>query len=135
MKNQIWLITLVTGILLSQTTTTIPYSQLRPPLNIPDSAIFLTKATDAAGGNKFCLAGNGPNFQCKIGDALYLTTLVQGVVVTFVPTINCASNCLLDLNGLGPKAIYLKDGLSQPTLVANEPYILYFDGAAWRVIA
>lgn len=71
------------------------------------------------------------NWVCAHGTKL--TSLVAGYTMVFVPSASGTGQ--VNVDGLGSKSVRLKDGVTLAMLVAGEPYLLYFDGTVWRVVA
>lgn len=117
--------------------TTIPYTQFRPPYNISTTAVYLSKTTDQSGTNHYCAANQGTQaYTCTFGASQVLTILTPGMTVIFVPDVSSGTNPTLVIDSVGaPVSIYQKDGVTAATLTKGEPYLLFYDGTIWRILA
>lgn len=117
--------------------TTIPYTQIRPPYN--STVAMLSKVTDQSGLNKYCSSTTQSTAcACSLSASEILTTLNPGVTVLFTTDTSTtpANFSTLIIDSVGdPVEIFEKDGVTPAMLLAGEPYLLYFDGHVWRVVA
>lgn len=121
--------------LLFLASTSIPYQQFRAPYNVA-GPMYLTVQQSENGSPQLCVDTSGTVgiWKCTHVNAV-LTGLVVGTTVVFVPGIGATGGTLTVDTDLGPYAVDEKDGMTPATLVGGEPYLLYFDGTVWRVVA
>lgn len=118
--------------------TTIPYTQFRAPLNV-SSTNFLSKATDQSGLNRFCNSvTQSTAYSCTLNATLALQVLTIGSTFILVTDTNSlppvAATLWIDQNG-SPAPINEKDGITPAQINKGQPYLIFWDGKVWRVIA
>lgn len=127
--------------LLLLASTTIGTTQLPSPTVMLQNAsiAYLSKPTDQAGTNKYCPSVNtGVQgvWSCSLSLSYTLTKYTTGMIIVFVPVPGGSGSLEIDnINGGKGVGVMLKDGVTSATLISGEPYILFYDGTVWRVLA
>jgi hypothetical protein len=111
-----------------------------PSLTItPYSVSLLSKATDQSGLNKFCNSSTqNTAYACTLNATLVLQQLTYGMTLILVADTNSlppiAATLWVDQNG-SPAPINEKDGITPAQINKGQPYLIFWDGRVWRVIA
>ena len=103
-----------------------------------NTATLLSKATDQAGTGKYCHSANGTAvYTCTLSASQKLTALTAGMTLILVADTACAAgSCTLVVDATSAWiSIRQKDGVTAAALVAGYPYLVFYDGLVWRVIA
>lgn len=103
-----------------------------------NTSTLLSKATDQAGTGKYCHSANGTAvYTCTLSASQKLTALTAGMTLILVADTACAAgSCTLVVDATSAWiSIRQKDGVTAAALVAGYPYLVFYDGLVWRVIA
>jgi hypothetical protein len=108
-----------------------------------DTTKALSKVGDQANGTKYCedSTGSASAYVCSTNPVPVAgTSWVRGTIIWFVPGTSNSGACTLKPDGSGgplsPVSIKKADGSTDPgagTVVAGQPYSLFFDGTVLRL--
>jgi hypothetical protein len=102
-----------------------------------DTALLLTQGTAQSGVVQKCgsASGSGSAYTCLLTPTL--NTFTAGMVLHWIPDVNGnGGTTTLNIDTLGPKAVKLADGISNPIaadIAAGKLYLLWYDGANFRM--
>lgn len=119
--------------------TTIPQTQFRAPYPV-DPATILPKAVDQSGVNKFChvvtssVSDGITQLPCSFSASQALTGYTTGMTVVLFTTVSGAENAV-SIETLGPVPVMdAATGTQYVPVPPNQPHLLYYDGAVFRLM-
>src|SRR5262249_16591160 len=74
---------------------------------LPDTGVVQLRATAQSGASILCDAQAGPAYSCSLTPTL--TTYSRGMILSWIPNIDCAANGTLNIDGVGPVPITRSD--------------------------
>jgi hypothetical protein len=108
-------------------------------LNTVDTAVVQTHTNEQSGRDLFCesASASATQYSCSLSPSL--TALTKGMELNWKPDVNSAGNAsTLSIDALGPIAIKLPDGASDPAagdLQAGRLTQLWYDGSVFRMVS
>jgi hypothetical protein len=105
---------------------------------VPSTERVQTVMEYQAGSALFCSSNNGSGvtFSCSFAEPL--TAYSVGMLVRWCPDVNSAGGpTTFEIDSLGPRPLRMQDGTANPRqddLKAGELHLLWYDGAAFRVL-
>jgi hypothetical protein len=103
-----------------------------------DTAVVQTLSSEQSGARLKCSSSeaSGSAYLCSMSPLL--TTYTQGMVLHFIPDVDGTGGAAtLDVDSLGPVAIKLADGVTDPAageLIGNRLYQIWHDGSVFRLV-
>lgn len=101
----------------------------------PDTSVYLTRATDQAGTDRYCRSTTGNDtYVCSVTPAL--TAYTRGMIVSLDPDTANTLTASININSLGAVQILTRDGSALATgdIVANRGASLYYNGTTFSLM-
>jgi hypothetical protein len=103
-----------------------------------DASVMLTRAAYQEGQEVRCLSSSASSTAYTCALAPPISQYVTGMRLEWRPDVNGAGGATtLNVNGLGPRPVKLRDGAADPRatdLKAGQVYPIWFDGAGFRIL-
>jgi hypothetical protein len=104
-----------------------------------DTAVVLTRGGQQSGQTVLCTSAGGSGSSYGCGMSPTLTGYQRGMVLEWIPDIDGTGGpTILNIDLLGPKAIKLADGVTDPLtgdIAGGRLQAIWFDGSNFRLIA
>jgi hypothetical protein len=103
-----------------------------------DTAVAQTHAGEQSGAGLLCApaSGSGTTFTCFMAPTL--STYTAGMILHWKPDTNgSGGSTTLNVDTLGPAAVKLKDGATDPApgdIIAGRVYDIWYDGTSFRLL-
>jgi hypothetical protein len=103
-----------------------------------DTAVVQTRSAEQAGGSLVCApsSGSGSTYTCFLSPTISAYT--TGMVLHWTPDVNGTGGpTTLNVDALGPAAVKLPDGITDPApgeITAGRLYEIWYDGTSFRLL-
>ncbi len=105
---------------------------------IVDTAVIQTKANAQSGAALLCASSGGSSTTYSCAMNPILNSYTTGMIVQWRPDVNgTGGGTTLNIDTLGPKAVRLADGVTDPTaadVVGGRLHLIWFDGTVFRLV-